>query len=170
MTMKNIASWNNLALPGSWFFLLSVFLSFLQFSWKKRGILCLLFVLWIIQCLSLFLTLQRTFALLKAWPSAFWSKLQGRQKVWKFSHGTPGTPRDDRPELRGWLLELSDPLLISTWFLNIWVWWTGFFCLVWIWLLKATQAIKIQYELEQKSSSSNWIFKLDFSKIMWKID
>ena len=57
----------------------------------------------------------------------------------------------------------TNALSICTWFLKNqlssinWI-----FCLVWTWILQATQAVKIQYELDQKSSLSNLIFQAWF--------
>ena len=71
-----------------------------------------------------------------------------------------------RPECIYSSNEVAYPILICTRFLKNWVWkssWMNLiFCLFWTWILQATQAVKIKFEIDQKSSSSNLIFQTWF--------
>ena len=65
------------------------------------------------------------------------------------------------------------PLLICNWFFVNWVWKIKLgvnliFCLFWTWILQATQAVKVKFEIEKKSSSSNLIFQTQFFKYQVK--
>ena len=68
----------------------------------------------------------------------------------------------------------TNPLLICTWILKFLVWKIKFFelyfSLFWIGFLQATQAVKINFKLDKKSSSSNLLFQTRNFKIQVQIN